>query len=64
MDDTKTLVEVERSHLAFDHTTLGEEVAASWGFPEATRASIRYHHASVSYEVSRSTSFDVWKWPT
>ncbi len=50
MDDTKTLVEVERSHLAFDHTTLGEEVAASWGFPEATRASIRYHHASDSYE--------------
>ncbi len=49
LDESKTLTEVERAHLGFDHTVLGEKVAANWGFPEATKASIRYHHASVSY---------------
>ncbi len=49
LDGTKTLAEVERSHLGFDHTALGDKVAASWGFPEATKASIRHHHASASY---------------
>lgn len=50
LDESKTLAETERSYLGFDHTALGEKVAANWGFPEATKASIRYHHASVSYK--------------
>ncbi len=49
LDEARTLAETERSHLGFDHTALGEKVAANWGFPEATKASIRHHHASVSY---------------
>jgi len=49
LDDTQTLAETERSHLGFDHTTLGSRVAANWRFPEAAKAAIRYHHASASY---------------
>ena len=49
LDQAKTLAETERSYLGFDHTALGERLATNWGFPEATKASIRHHHASVSY---------------
>lgn len=49
LDGQKTLVEVERSQLGFDHTTLGEMVATSWNFPEPVKAAIRNHHASVRY---------------
>jgi len=49
LDRTKTLAEVECSHLGFDHTRLGEKVAANWRFPKATKAAIRYHHTSVNY---------------
>ncbi len=45
----KTLVEVERSVLGFDHTALGERVATSWGFPELLRRAIRWHHNAASY---------------
>ncbi len=45
----KTLSEVERTRLGFDHTMLGEEVARKWGFPESIRGAIRYHHASMAY---------------
>ncbi len=44
-----SLAEAERSHLGFDHMTLGEQVAEKWGFPPAIRAAIRYHHASEAY---------------
>ena len=43
------LVEIERRVLGFDHTGLGEAVAASWGFPPAVCAAIRYHHNSAAY---------------
>jgi len=49
LNNTQTLAEIERRHLGFDHMALGERVAVKWGFPEATKASIRYHHASDSY---------------
>ena len=49
LDESKTLTDNERAVLSFDHTTLGEKVAESWGFPEAVRAAIRYHHASINY---------------
>lgn len=40
---------LEREHLGFDHTELGEKVAESWQFPEMVRAAIRRHHSSASY---------------
>jgi putative nucleotidyltransferase with HDIG domain len=49
LDATKTLAQVERDYLGFDHTALGAKVAANWGFPEPVKASIRYHHASAAY---------------
>lgn len=49
MQGAKTLVEVERALLRFDHTVLGETVAANWRFPDAVAASIRHHHASSGY---------------
>ena len=44
----KTLAETEREVIGFDHCQLGEQVAALWGFPEAVKATIRHHHASVN----------------
>jgi putative nucleotidyltransferase with HDIG domain len=49
LDENKTLCDNERAVLSYDHTALGEQVAESWGFPEAVRAAIRYHHASMNY---------------
>jgi len=49
LDRGKTLAETERAQLGFDHTTLGDRIARSWGFPEAVKQAIRYHHASVDY---------------
>jgi putative nucleotidyltransferase with HDIG domain len=48
----KTLVQAEREHVGFDHAELGERVARNWGFPDAARAAIRYHHASANYKGS------------
>ena len=52
----KTLVQVEREHVGFDHAMLGERVAQNWGFPDAAKAAIRHHHASVRY---RGNEIDV-----
>jgi len=49
----RTLAEAEQQHLGFDHTTLAEAVAEMWGFPEAVKAAVRYHHASVGYRGSQ-----------
>ena len=49
LDPQQTLVAVEQRELGFDHTQLGEQVAKAWNFPESIIASIRHHHASVSY---------------
>jgi HD-like signal output (HDOD) protein len=49
LDPARTLIEVEREHLGFDHTIVGDRFAAKWNLPEAVRASIRYHHASGTY---------------
>lgn len=45
----KTLCEIEREHLGFDHTMLGERLAQSWRFPEPMQAAIRQHHTSTAY---------------
>jgi HD-like signal output (HDOD) protein len=45
----RTLVETEHEHLGFDHTIVGDRVAANWNLPEAVRASIRHHHSSAAY---------------
>jgi putative nucleotidyltransferase with HDIG domain len=49
LNDKQMLTAAEQLHFSFDHTILGDRLAESWGFPEAVRAAIRYHHASVSY---------------
>ena len=49
LDGQKTLAETEHAQLGFDHTRLGAQIAESWGFPEAIKAAIRYHHASTDY---------------
>lgn len=49
LDQAKTLSEVERNAMGFDHTMLGEKIGEQWGFPEAVQAAIRYHHASATY---------------
>jgi putative nucleotidyltransferase with HDIG domain len=46
----RSLSEVERHHLDFDHTALGERVARTWGFPDAMQAAIRHHHAAAAYQ--------------
>jgi HD-like signal output (HDOD) protein len=46
LDKSKTLGEVERAHLGFDHTVLGGRVADAWGFPSPARAAVRHHHVS------------------
>jgi putative nucleotidyltransferase with HDIG domain len=49
LDAGKTLCEVERKHLGFDHTKLGAKVAEIWHFPESVKAAIGYHHMSINY---------------
>jgi putative nucleotidyltransferase with HDIG domain len=49
-----TLLEVERTHLGFDHCMLGAAVADAWHFPAPVRAAIRFHHASHGYREDDS----------
>jgi HD-like signal output (HDOD) protein len=49
LDPHRTLVEIEREHLGFDHTLVGDRVAARWNLPESVRAAMRHHHASAAY---------------
>ncbi|MCR4411047.1 MAG: HDOD domain-containing protein [Thermoguttaceae bacterium] len=55
LDEGKALCEIERQHLGFDHTTLGWQVAESWGFPDLITDVIRHHHRSDSYEGEHRT---------
>ncbi|MBN1908940.1 MAG: HDOD domain-containing protein [Pirellulales bacterium] len=52
LDESRSLIDIEREHLGFDHTLLAEKVAETWGFPEVIKAAIRYHHMSVRYRGS------------
>lgn len=47
--EDRPLVELERDHLGFDHTRLGERIARNWGFPEAVRAAIQHHHRAEAH---------------
>jgi len=49
LESGKTLSEVERLRLGFDHTELAASVAKTWGFPDAILATVRYHHGSAAY---------------
>lgn len=44
------LCEVERSALGFDHTDLGQYVAARWKLPEHVVAAIGHHHHPDRYD--------------
>lgn len=48
-----TLIEAERRCLGFDHTTLAEEIARKWGFPDMALAAVRFHHNSAAYRGER-----------
>lgn len=50
IDPHRDLTEQEHEFFGFDHAQLGCEMARSWGFAEATRAAIRWHHASQEYQ--------------
>jgi HD-like signal output (HDOD) protein len=49
LDPNRTLIDIEREHLGFDHTLAGDRVAARWNLPESVRAAMRHHHASAAY---------------
>ncbi|MBI5863851.1 MAG: HDOD domain-containing protein [Planctomycetes bacterium] len=55
LDPQKTLCEIERTVLGFDHCMLGDRVAEAWRFPESARAAIRYHHDSMRYRGTYAT---------
>ena len=48
LNPTKTLAEVERGQMGFDHAMLGEKVAESWSFPDSIVRAIRYHHMAMN----------------
>lgn len=49
LDETKSLIKVEREYLGFDHTILGARIAEQWKFPQSVQDIIRYHHMSANY---------------
>lgn len=49
----KSLVEVERCVLGFDHTALAELITRRWKFPEILLAAMRHHHHSAAYKGER-----------
>lgn len=54
IDEKRTLAQVERELLGFDHTMLGEKVAEVWKFPTGVTAAIRHHHMSAHYRGDES----------
>ncbi len=42
---TESIQEIEVAVLALDHCEIGDEIAARWRLPDATRAAVRWHHA-------------------
>lgn len=50
LDSSRAFIEVEEQFLGFNHTILGDVVAAKWGFPQLVRSTIRHHHESMRYE--------------
>ncbi len=52
LDSNRPLAEVEREHLNYDHTMLGQRIAEDWGLPEAVQAAVRFHHNSGAYRGS------------
>jgi HD-like signal output (HDOD) protein len=49
LDPNRTLIEIEREHLGFDHTLVGDRLGARWNMPESVRAAMRHHHSSAAY---------------
>ena len=45
----RTLPEVEREQLGFDHTALGGEIARTWKMPNGISDTIQYHHDALNY---------------
>lgn len=50
LNNDTPICQVESEILGFDHTELGEFVAARWHLPEHLTTTIRYHHAPLEYD--------------
>jgi putative nucleotidyltransferase with HDIG domain len=51
--DNKDMTEVENSVFGTDHSKIGGELARRWGFPEALKDAIRYHHYPEKSETNQ-----------
>ncbi len=50
LDPHRTLGDVERELMGYDHTTVGEGLAAQWKMPDVVRGAMRHHHNSNLYK--------------
>jgi HD-like signal output (HDOD) protein len=50
LDPQKTLADVEREQMGYDHTVVGEGLAAQWKMPDVVRGAMRHHHNSSLYK--------------
>lgn len=48
--DNQNHVETEKSIFGVDHTTIGTEVAKTWGFPSTLLLPIQHHHNPAGYK--------------
>jgi diguanylate cyclase (GGDEF)-like protein len=55
-DDKQDHLEAEISIFGIDHTTIGTEVARTWGFPSALLVPIQHHHDPAGY-TGKNRSF-------
>jgi putative nucleotidyltransferase with HDIG domain len=49
LNTSRTLCEVERKSVGWDHTELGADVGAKWKLPETVLSAIRHHHEPTRY---------------
>ena len=49
LQEGKPLSDLERDHIGFDHTMLGEEIGRAWKMPNGVTDAIRHHHSMTSY---------------
>ncbi len=51
---SSSLQDAERQQMGFDHTILGQRVAANWKLPEVVKAAVAFHHCSNLYRGPES----------
>ncbi len=53
-DGQQNSIDAEESVFTINHTLVGTETAANWGFPEALLLPIQYHHSPEAYSGKNS----------